>query len=46
MHHPDHRSRALAIGEALGVYSDFPTSAGCTSPYAPIWIQAMVDRQG
>ena len=46
IHFPKHRKRALAIGEALGVFSDFPTSKGCTSPFAPIWINEMVKRQG
>lgn len=46
VHHPEHRERALAIGEELGVYRDFPTSKGCTSPFAPIWISEMVKRQG
>lgn len=43
---PDHRQRALAIGHALGVLRDYPTSKGCTSPFAPIWIEEMVRRQG
>ncbi|WP_280212423.1 DNA alkylation repair protein [Nocardia cyriacigeorgica] len=42
---PDHRPRALAIGERLAVLKDYPTSPGCTSPYAPIWINEMVRRQ-
>jgi 3-methyladenine DNA glycosylase AlkD len=42
---PAHRDRALAIGEKLGVFRDFPTSKGCTSPFAPTWINAMVARQ-
>ncbi len=46
IHHTAHRARALAIGAALGVYRDYPTSPGCTSPFAPIWIEAMVRRQG
>ncbi|MHC4955758.1 MAG: DNA alkylation repair protein [Planctomycetota bacterium] len=46
IHFPDHRERALAIGEALGVYRDYPVSKGCTSPFAPIWINEMVSRQG
>lgn len=46
IHHPEHRPRALAMGEALGVYRDYPTSAGCTSPFAPEWIGEMVRRQG
>ncbi|RJF94092.1 DNA alkylation repair protein [Sphingomonas cavernae] len=46
IHHPEHRARALGIGEALGVYRDYPTSPGCTSPFAPEWINEMVRRQG
>jgi 3-methyladenine DNA glycosylase AlkD len=44
IHHPKHRKRALAIGEKLGVYRDYPVSKGCTSPFAPIWINYMVER--
>ncbi len=44
--HPEHRTRALDIGERLEVLKDYPTSPGCTSPYAPIWINEMVRRQG
>lgn len=40
------RKRAIAIGEKLGIYRDYPVSKGCTSPFAPIWINAMVSRQG
>ncbi|MFN0052767.1 MAG: DNA alkylation repair protein [Planctomycetales bacterium] len=46
IHFPKHRQRALVIGERLGIYRDYPVSKGCTSPYAPIWINAMVKRQG
>jgi|CXWL01.1.fsa_nt_gi 3-methyladenine DNA glycosylase AlkD len=46
IHHPTLRTRALAIGERLGIYRDYPTSKGCTSPFAPIWIAEMVRRQG
>lgn len=46
IHFPEHRKRALAIGEKLGVFRDYPTSKGCTSPFAPIWINEMVKRQG
>ena len=46
IHFPKLRKRALAIGETLGIYRDFPVSKGCTSPFAPIWINAMVSRQG
>ena len=45
IHFPEHRERALAIGEKLGVFRDYPTSKGCTSPFAPIWINEMVRRQ-
>ncbi|GAA0246637.1 DNA alkylation repair protein [Actinomadura nitritigenes] len=44
--HPEHRARAIAIGERLEVLKDYPTSPGCTSPYAPVWIGEMVRRQG
>jgi 3-methyladenine DNA glycosylase AlkD len=46
IHHPELRKRAIAIGEKLGVYRDYPCSKGCTSPFAPIWITEMVKRQG
>lgn len=45
IHFPNLRARALAIGEELGIYRDYPVSKGCTSPFAPIWIQEMVRRQ-
>ena len=41
----EHRERALAIGEKLGIYRDYPVPKGCTSPFAPIWINEMVSRQ-
>lgn len=44
--HPKFRNRAIEIGEKLGVYRDYPVSKGCTSPFAPIWINEMVKRQG
>jgi 3-methyladenine DNA glycosylase AlkD len=46
IHFPKHRKRAIAIGEKLGIYRDYPVSKGCTSPFAPIWINAMVSRLG
>ena len=46
IHFPKLRKRAIAIGEKLGIYRDYPVSKGCTSPFAPIWINAMVSRQG
>lgn len=46
IHFPILRKRALAVGEKLGLYRDYPVSKGCTSPFAPIWINHMVSRQG
>lgn len=46
IHFPAHRKRALAIGESLGIYRDYPTSKDCTSPFAPTWINELVRRQG
>lgn len=46
IHFPNHRKRAIAIGEKLEIYRDYPVPKGCTSPFAPIWINAMVSRQG
>lgn len=46
INHPAYRDRALRIGESLGIFRDYPVSKGCTSPFAPIWINEMVKRQG
>lgn len=43
--HPEHRARAIAIGERLEVLKDYPTPPGCTSPYAPVWITELVRRR-
>jgi 3-methyladenine DNA glycosylase AlkD len=43
--HPEHRARAIAIGERLEVLKDYPTPPNCTSPFAPVWINEMVRRQ-
>ncbi|WP_425264164.1 DNA alkylation repair protein [Streptomyces caeruleatus] len=43
--HAEYRGRALAIGERLEVLKDYPTSPGCTSPFAPVWITEMVRRK-
>lgn len=43
--HAGHRARAVDIGERLQVLRDYPTSPGCTSPYAPVWIAEMVRRR-
>lgn len=46
IHHPKHRKRAVAIGETIGLYRDWPVNKGCTPPYVPVWVEAMVKRQG
>ena len=46
IHVHEHRKRAIAIGEKIGLYRDWPVSKGCTPPFAPIWIDYMVSRQG
>lgn len=46
IHHSKHRKRAIAIGEKIGLYRDWPVSKGCTPPYVPVWVEAMVKRQG
>jgi 3-methyladenine DNA glycosylase AlkD len=43
--HPEHRARALDIGERLEVLKDYPTPPNCTSPFAPVWITEVVRRQ-
>jgi 3-methyladenine DNA glycosylase AlkD len=45
IYYPKHRKRALDIGNKLGIYKNYPVSKGCTSPFAPIWINEMVSRQ-
>ena len=46
IHHSKLRKRAVAIGEKIGLYRDWPVSKGCTPPYVPVWVDAMVKRQG
>lgn len=46
IHNPKLRKRAIEIGEKLGIYRDYPVSKGCTSPFAPIWIDYFVSKQG
>ncbi|MFB8761259.1 DNA alkylation repair protein [Nocardiopsis alba] len=45
IHHPEHRARAMDIGERLEVLKDHPTPPNCTSPFAPIWISEIVRRR-
>ena len=44
IHHADLRKRAIAIGEKVGLYRDWPVSKGCTPPYVPVWVDFMVKR--
>ena len=45
INHPEHRARAIEIGERLEVLKDYPTPPNCTSPFAPIWITEIVRRR-
>ena len=45
IHHAKHRQRAIAIGAKIGLYKDWPVSKGCTPPYVPVWVEAMVKRK-
>lgn len=44
--HAAHRKRAIAIGEKIGLYKDWPVSKGCIIPYVPVCVPALVKRQG
>jgi 3-methyladenine DNA glycosylase AlkD len=44
IHYAKHRKRAIAIGERIGLYKDWPMSKGCVIPYAPTAIPEMVKR--
>lgn len=46
IHHAKHRKRAIAIGEKIGLYKDWPMSKGCIIPYVPVCVPEMVKRQG
>jgi 3-methyladenine DNA glycosylase AlkD len=45
IYHSSHRQRAIEIGKNLGIYKDYPVPRGCTSPYAPVWIEEVVKKQ-
>ena len=45
INHAKHRKRAIAIGEKIGLYKDWPVSKGCTPPYVPVCVPEMVKRQ-
>ncbi|MFO0937601.1 MAG: DNA alkylation repair protein [Gemmataceae bacterium] len=40
-----YRKRVLAMGEAIGLYRDWPVSKGCTPPYVPVWVNAIVNKK-
>ena len=42
IHYPEHRERAIAIGEALGVFRDDPVPKGYSSSFAPSVIAFVV----
>ncbi|WP_342622070.1 DNA alkylation repair protein [Erysipelothrix sp. P66] len=42
--YPEFVDRAYAIGEACGVYKEMKVSKGCTSAYAPLWMDAILKR--
>jgi 3-methyladenine DNA glycosylase AlkD len=46
IHYPKLRPRVVALGEKIGLYRDWPVSKGCIIPYVPVWVEAMVQRQG
>ncbi len=45
IHHAKHRKRAIAIGEKIGLYKDWPMSKGCIIPYVPVWVDAIVKKK-
>ena len=40
--HAKYRKRAIAIGEKIGLYEDWPVSKGCVIPFVPVWIDAII----
>jgi 3-methyladenine DNA glycosylase AlkD len=45
INHAAFRDEAIAIGERVGAYRDYPTSKGCISPFVPLWVAAIAERQ-
>ncbi|NQG96672.1 DNA alkylation repair protein [Streptococcus suis] len=43
--YPDYLKQGLAIGQELAVYVDMKVPKGCTSAYAPDWIEALLRRK-
>lgn len=36
------RARAASFGERIGLYRNWPVAKGCTPPYVPVWVEALV----
>ncbi|MBY4986826.1 DNA alkylation repair protein [Streptococcus suis] len=43
--YPDYLEQGLAIGQELAVYVDKKVPKGCTSAYAPDWIEALLRKK-
>lgn len=43
--HAAHRKRAIAIGEKIGLYKDWPVSRGCIIPYVPVCVPELLKRK-
>jgi 3-methyladenine DNA glycosylase AlkD len=43
--YPEFTQEGLDVGERLGVYKEVRVAKGCTSPYAPDWINAVLKRK-
>ncbi|MGM5692709.1 hypothetical protein [Streptococcus suis] len=43
--YPDYLEQGLAIGQQLAVYADMKVPKGCTSAYAPDWIEALLRKK-
>ncbi|BCJ93856.1 DNA alkylation repair protein [Anaerocolumna cellulosilytica] len=43
--YPMFTERCIKLGETLGVYKDLKVAKGCTSAYAPNWINAVVNKR-
>ena len=45
INYPDLTQRVLTKSEQMGVYKEMKVAKGCTSPYAPDWIHAILRRK-
>lgn len=43
--YPDYLEKGRAIGQKLAVYADMKVPKGCTSAYAPDWIEALLRKK-